>query len=276
MQTIFKAETVSPCITRIFGVGGELMYLVEGVKKAILIDTGIGEGNLRSFVKTMTRKPITVILTHGHLDHAMGINGFDQVYLSPADWTIFENSKDILKRRLFLKNRSGDEPMPFELCEVESPDFIPLMEGKKFELGNISLEIYSVPGHTPGSVAVLFPEERILLTGDSCNNFTFLFKKNECLSVQAYERTLRQFYDKVKNRYERILLSHRSGEGAKDLIENVIQVCDDIMKNRSDNQPYSFMERSGYIAKAVDADHRRLDGKFGNIVFSADNIWENK
>lgn len=52
---------------------GEIMYLIKGTERAILADTCLGVGNIRSVVEGMTDLPITVLLTHGHVDHAMGM-----------------------------------------------------------------------------------------------------------------------------------------------------------------------------------------------------------
>lgn len=47
------------------------MYLIEGTKKAFLLDTGIGIGNVKEIVEKITNKPIEVCLTHGHGDHGL-------------------------------------------------------------------------------------------------------------------------------------------------------------------------------------------------------------
>ncbi|MFJ5760653.1 MBL fold metallo-hydrolase [Neobacillus sp. NPDC093182] len=60
-----------------FGPTGELMYLVEGTVRAALIDTGTGVGDLKAYIDNLTDKPYFVMLTHGHVDHAMGAPAFD-------------------------------------------------------------------------------------------------------------------------------------------------------------------------------------------------------
>ena len=84
METqFFKSERVSERITRIRGIAGELMYLVEGTEEAFLIDTGVGIGNLKKFLKTLTDKKVTVLQPHfqwgflhqnGVLRHLMYVN----------------------------------------------------------------------------------------------------------------------------------------------------------------------------------------------------------
>ncbi len=64
---------------------GVEMYLVEGEKKAALLDTGLGIGDLKRIVEGLTKKPVEVYLTHGHVDHGGGIYAFDKVYIPSGD-----------------------------------------------------------------------------------------------------------------------------------------------------------------------------------------------
>ena len=73
----FKTEKVSNHITRIYGFCTEIMYLVEGEKEAVLIDTGSGYFSLKQCVDQLTDKSVKVLMTHGHVDHAMVAGGFD-------------------------------------------------------------------------------------------------------------------------------------------------------------------------------------------------------
>ena len=79
MIQYYSAEKLNTHMTAIRSLTGEIMYLIEGEEKAVLVDTCLGVGHLRRFVETLTEKPITVILTHGHVDHALGAPEFDEV-----------------------------------------------------------------------------------------------------------------------------------------------------------------------------------------------------
>ena len=48
--------------------GAATCYLVTGSKYAMLIDTGIGVGNLSGLVSDLTDLPLIVVNTHGHPD----------------------------------------------------------------------------------------------------------------------------------------------------------------------------------------------------------------
>lgn len=74
----FKTEKLTSRVTRIQAPGEELMYLVEGEERAALLDTGTGVGHLKPCVDKLTDKPVSVLITHGHVDHAMGRRSLKQ------------------------------------------------------------------------------------------------------------------------------------------------------------------------------------------------------
>src|SRR5438045_8489126 len=65
--------------------GMDNIYLLEGNDSALLIDAGFGVNNLRDFVKKITTKPIILVNTHGHPDHAGGDYQFGKAYISYRD-----------------------------------------------------------------------------------------------------------------------------------------------------------------------------------------------
>lgn len=264
----FKTEKVTDRITRIFAFNTELMYLVEGTEKAALLDTGSGFCSLKKCVEALTDKPLVVLLTHGHTDHAMGAAEFDQVYMSSDDKGAFA----VHGQREFRLGSAGMfEPLDRFAAEdyIPTPDpdtFHELKEGDVFELGGISIEAFACPGHTFGSMVFLIPEERLLLTGDSCNFMTFLFGAFST-GVEEYRRSLQRLLKLLSGRYDGVLLSHGDGVGVPDMIERVIEVCDDILTGRADNVPFDFNGEKSMMAKAVGSDRMRLDGKAGNLVY---------
>ena len=150
----FKTEKVSDRVTRIFGICTELMYLVEGEDKAALIDTGSGFGSLKQTVEKLTDKPVIVLLTHGHVDHAMGAGEFETVYMN-------HNDDDIFKKHGEASIRWDSLRMSEEYAEVAPADYIPtadaarfytLKEGDRFDLGGCTLSAYACYGHTCGSM----------------------------------------------------------------------------------------------------------------------------
>lgn len=273
MELRFKTEKVSEHITRIFAFNTELMYLVEGSDAAVLIDTGSGFGSLRECVAGLTDKPLSVLCTHGHTDHALGAAEFEDVYISPLDARAFAVHSD-------MAFRANSGRMWPDFDKLSPQQIIPAMdfekmkalaEGDRFDLGGVSVEVFACPGHTRGSLVMLIPEERKLLLGDACNFLTFLFD-DLSTTVEQYRRSLETLLSKVKGRYDSVLLSHGQGIGVPDMIERVMAVCDDILEGRSDEEEFNFLGTIAIKAKATGPDRQRIDGGFGNIVYSRNNI----
>ncbi|MGI5887956.1 MAG: MBL fold metallo-hydrolase [Oscillospiraceae bacterium] len=274
----FTSEKVTDHITRIRAPKTELMYLVEGKEKAALIDTGCGFGSLAAYVKTLTEKPVVVLITHGHLDHAMGSIEFKDVYMNLEDEYIYKENSDKEVRLRWLNS-------PPVLPDFEQEDFLDpaplshykdMQEGDHFDLGGINIDIYSCPGHTLGSVVMLMREERVLLTGDACNSFCFMFG-DYSTSIEQYKRNLEKLLPKVQGKYDRVLSSHATGDLSVSVIEESIEVCDDLLEGKGAGLEFHFNGETAYIAEPVDAESRqRIDGKCANIVYNKNNIFENQ
>ena len=57
MNDLLKSELIYDGIWQITGPANDLMYLVTGTKKAMLVDTGMGVGDLRGVVKRFLHYP---------------------------------------------------------------------------------------------------------------------------------------------------------------------------------------------------------------------------
>ena len=118
------------------------MYIIEGEKNAMLIDTGTKCEDLDKVVSKITSKPLQVVLTHVHPDHAGNIGYFDEIYLHPAD-TVLLGSYNYKGKLNFIK------------------------EGYVFDLGGIKIDIFLMPGHTPGSIVLVDKQAGDCFSGDA-------------------------------------------------------------------------------------------------------------
>lgn len=276
MANSFRMFSVNDRIIRITDIAGTHMYLVIGDREAALLDTGVGCGPLDQCVRALTDLPVKVLITHGHVDHAMGAGAFPEAWLSPLDRQVYAEHSAPDMRVGYIRGSAVTGGLP-ETAEVTAEmltppkpfdQFRPLRPGDRFDLGGVTLEINEGAGHTPGCVTILIPELRTLLLGDACNPFTYLFDPS-CSTVAEYREMLLRLRAAVAGRYDRVLLCHGpGGEGALDLIDSVIAVCDDILRGETDDQPFQGHGKAVCIAKAMDfTTFTRVDGGSGNIVY---------
>ncbi len=202
----FEINPVCTGVTHIRDAMGVCMTLIEGEKAALLVDTGYGVEDVSAFVGTLTDKPLTVLLTHNHHDHALGARWFDKTVMLPedmADWSVFTGSQ---KRRAVLaqaisKGLSVTEN-DFLAGECRMP--YALHEGT-LDLGGLTAEIIRCPGHTPGSCVVYVPSLKLLLTGDAWNPCTWVFFE-AALPIQAYRGNVRRL---LTLDFDKVICSHQ-------------------------------------------------------------------
>lgn len=133
-------------------------YLVLGTEKALLIDTGMSEGDLPGLVRSLTTLPVEVAITHPHRDHMARAAAFDRVYLQEQD--IEKLPAYQAQMQEFFGDTGPTAPAP-ELL-------MPLREGSKIELGGgVTVETLELPGHTAHSVVFVDDAHESVFTGDA-------------------------------------------------------------------------------------------------------------
>ena len=70
MRTDYPIRKIADDTYMISDFGIANCYLLIGEERALLIDCGLGIGDIKGAVEKITDKPILVVATHGHVDHA--------------------------------------------------------------------------------------------------------------------------------------------------------------------------------------------------------------
>jgi len=201
----FRAQEVLPNVYHIQDSLGVCMTLLVGNTQALLVDTGYGVEDVASYIRTLTSKPLTVILTHGHHDHALGAMWFDQTLMFEEDMEDFQTyTGDKQRQRIWEQARGKGLTVRADYRSICIPKPQPLHE-QTMDLGGMRVEIIHCPGHTPGSAVAYVPERQLLLTGDDWNPCTWLFFPR-ALPVKEYRANVRQLSVLP---YEHVLCSHQ-------------------------------------------------------------------
>ncbi len=134
-------------------------YLIDGAAW-ILVDPGHARlfDHVREGLSELKADPADIELilcTHCHPDHIEAVRHYEGTRALKAlhrqEWQLIRSMEKSLAA-------SG---IPLETYE---PDIF-VQEGD-LSVHGIDLEIYHVPGHSPGSVALYWPQKRALFTGD--------------------------------------------------------------------------------------------------------------
>ncbi|HOQ08100.1 MAG TPA: MBL fold metallo-hydrolase [Clostridiales bacterium] len=196
MGNRIRTKRIDDCIWLMDDNGQATGYLVCGGKRAAVIDTMNGIEDVHAVVRGITDLPLVVVNTHGHCDHIFGNIYFDcDCFLHPDDAEIAAEHTGF--------------PMFRKLCaekKLEMPPFKPINDGDVIDLGGLTLEAISLPGHTPGGICLLLREKRVLFTGDSINHHLWM-QLDESLPLRVFLENLDRI-SWVTGKADRILHGH--------------------------------------------------------------------
>ena len=266
----FTCEKLSDHIYRIVDALEVACYLVVGEEKACLLDTCPGAGNIREFVESITDRPLTVVVSHAHMDHCGGAGLFSKVFLKEEEKPILAVHKSQSFRAEFFSDHLGISLVPEDFAPVPEDVFTDIPDNTILDLGGVSVELLPFPGHTPGMLCPLIPEDRAIVIGDACDDNVLLFDRYSS-TVSEYRENLQKMIDRQAD-YDLILGNHGCFGFSLELLENVLECCDLILAGKDAHLSVHMLGEDLYSAHALGEDELRLDGKPGNILYSDEKV----
>ena len=161
---------------------GVRSFLFTGTDKALLVDSGFGSGDLKKAVAGLTDLPVTLVNTHADGDHTGCNKQFGKACMHPAEFDRYSQN-------------SGD-----------ASTAEPLWEGDIIELGGRRFEVILIPGHTPGSIALLDEKNRIIIGGDSVQA-GMIYMSGPGREINAYIHSVKKLA-RIRRRFDFIYPSH--------------------------------------------------------------------
>jgi glyoxylase-like metal-dependent hydrolase (beta-lactamase superfamily II) len=135
------------------------LFWCDKTKQAVVIDPG---GDLDLILAAIREQGLTlekVLLTHAHIDHAGATKLLAEHYNVPIEGP---HKEDQFWIDLIPKQK---EMFGFSKADTFKPDRW-LDQGDKVTFGDIELEVYFCPGHTPGHVVFFHRKSRLAQVGD--------------------------------------------------------------------------------------------------------------
>lgn len=130
----------------------------EETGETAVVDPGVNDEKL---IEKLKEKPVKFILiTHGHFDHIGGVNFVKE--RTGAKVVVHKEDEEMLND---CEKNCGENTEPI-IADILVED------GSKLMLGNSEITVMHTPGHTKGGVCYIFPQDRVLFSGDTLFKLT--------------------------------------------------------------------------------------------------------
>ena len=199
------------------------MFLVDGGTEALLIDTGFGSGDLKELVSSLVSGEITVINTHCHGDHTSGNRQFTRFVMSRED---------------------------LDAIRPSCPDgawIRTVTDGEEITAGSACVKVLAIPGHTPGSIALLDEKDRLLFSSDAVAKHFPVYMQFPGQDVGKYLESLKKM-KALRGRYDRICPCHGELDVEPVYLDKMIRCCEGIL-NRT-IRPGTALNSAGAVERA--------------------------
>lgn len=183
-------------------VYNESVYLIEGDSSAILIDAGTYIPGLRKIAEGIVNKPVTLVLSHLHSDHAgIAINEWDTIWYNPDEGIAN-----------FAPNKTK----------------MHLADSQLFDLGGRTIEVVFTPGHTPGSVSFIDKEAHYGFSSDAFGSTNLLVTTTLSTELATCQR-MSQIIDEYGIKY--LYPGHYSGDNLESpqRVKDLATICSGIL-----------------------------------------------
>ena len=219
---------------------GVRFFLLAGAGKALMIDSGmmtpdareLAEGVLAEYAAEQAAGerdaaaqplPLELLNTHADMDHLSGNAAFDRFYMHPAE-----------SYNYYKSSRPGFVP-----ASLSGGEMIPVWDGDVLDLGGRELEIIGLPGHTPGSIAVLDRAARVLISGDPIQDGQ-IYMFGPMRELHAYRMSLQKLEKIMAERdpFDEIWPSHGTFPVKPELVKQLDEAAGKVLAGEVPAEPF--------------------------------------
>lgn len=232
--TIEKVDAVTYSISEYGHWEKVHSYLLIGDNYALLVDTGLGIGNIKTEVDLLTDLPIKVVTTHVHWDHIGGHNLFSDISVHEGDVEWLKNGipmpMEMIRNNIIREPFSKEVPQDFDINKYRvytgNPTTI-LTDNDVIDIGSRKVKVLHTPGHSPGHICLWEEERGYLYTGDLIYSGT-LFAFYPSTNPKDFKRSV----DRISRlNVKKVLPAHNELNVPTDIIQRVQNAFEGIEKN---------------------------------------------
>ena len=203
--------------------GGVRFFLLCGTERALLIDSGMTAADARQTAEGLTNLPIMLLNTHTDRDHTSGNGAFEEVYMHPAEEEHYR-------------------------ADGGTGKLLPLADGDVIDLGGRPLRIIHIPGHTPGSVAILAVTRRVLISGDSVQAGNIFMFSAPWRDMPRYAQSMRRLLGMV-GEFDTVYPSHGPFPVEAALTGKLLEGAETILRGEASGGPVEMHGRKAWLYK---------------------------
>ena len=127
-------------------------------KEAFVVDMAGASERLLEYIAEEGLKMKALLLTHGHFDHIMGIDGFVDEFHVPV--YVYEEDADAMTDPKLNQSSVYTGGYTYEGAKS-------IKEGQILKLAGYDFEVFHTPGHTKGGCCYYVRSEGVLFSGDT-------------------------------------------------------------------------------------------------------------
>lgn len=196
--------------------GGVLL----GRDLTVIWDTLSHPDDMRPLLPLLAGRKLRIIYSHADWDHIWGTAAF-----APETFSVIGHrhcrqrfNEDVPQT---LRARQAKEPGIWEAVQLIPPDII-FEDEYHLDLGDLTLQLYTLPGHTPDAIVGFVPEHGLLLAGDTVE--TPLPCVPPCCPIYKWIDGLQRWLDDP--RLHTVIPAHGKIGGKEIIAENISYLRD--------------------------------------------------
>lgn len=141
----------------------------EATRQCAIVDpaceASFEDAQLTQYIEKEDLTPVMILLTHAHVDHIAGLRQVCEHYKLP----VVMHAEG---RKLLRQAEAYGAIMGFAVDNMGDLEVQEIGDNEVLKVGETEIECRYVPGHCPGSMCFVLPQDKVVITGDALFHFS--------------------------------------------------------------------------------------------------------